>query len=117
MQAIVTKYYGPTNHRGSRIKATAGNGASVTIPYPHELNIEAAHRKAAETLLTRMGWTGRLIAGGLSDGYVFVFAEDDASRECCRLVLEWAKTPGEHGGNPYCHPFVRAARKALGNVD
>ena len=47
---IRTKYLGPTNTRGSRIKATNGD-RSVTIPYPYELNIEAAHAEAAEKLI------------------------------------------------------------------
>lgn len=29
-------------------------------------------------------------------------------------VLEWAKTPGLHGGNPYMHDFVRLAMRAKG---
>jgi rubrerythrin len=37
----------------------------------------------------------------------------DKAFEACRLVLEWAKTPGEHGGNPYLKPFVKAAEEAL----
>lgn len=32
----------------------------------------------------------------------------------CRAAVDWAKTPGEHGGNPYCKEFVKLARRALG---
>ena len=47
---IRTRYIGPTNTRGSRIRAT--NGArSVTIPYPHELSAEDAHIEAADKLI------------------------------------------------------------------
>ena len=38
-QAIVTKFLGPTNFRGSRIKASASAGA-ITVDYPHAINIE-----------------------------------------------------------------------------
>jgi hypothetical protein len=31
-----------------------------------------------------------------------------------REVVLWARTPGEHGGNPYMHAFVRAAQAMLG---
>lgn len=31
----------------------------------------------------------------------------------CRAVMEWAKTPGEHGGNPYCKEFVKLADLAI----
>ena len=77
MQAIQTRYYGPTNTRGSRIKAWASAG-SITIPYPHELSGQACHRKAAEALVAKLGWNdsnyGGLLGGQLESGdYVFVF--------------------------------------------
>lgn len=74
MQAIMTKYLGPTNNRGSRIKAYTESGLSITIPYPHERNQGAdAHSVAALALAKRAGWTGDLIAGATDRGYVFVF--------------------------------------------
>ena len=75
MKAIETKYLGPTNFRGSRIKAWAEGGNSVTIPYPHELSGEMVYRLAAEALCLKMKWTGAMISGGRADGngYVFVF--------------------------------------------
>jgi len=76
MRAIITKYHGPTNTRGSRITADAGDGVRLTIPYPYELSGEAVHRKAAEALCEKMKWEGKLVAGGLpKGGYAFVFAE------------------------------------------
>jgi len=36
-------------------------------------------------------------------------------RKAAESVIEWARTPGEHGGNPYLHEFVKLARKALGD--
>ena len=61
-QTIITRYLGPTNHRGSRIKATSWR-ASVTIPYPHELDTGRAHRAAAEALCAKMANTS---IGGVS---------------------------------------------------
>lgn len=75
MKAIVTKYHGPTDTRGSRISASDGDRNRVSIPYPHELSGEACHRKAAEALKAKMGWKGVLIGGGLKNGYVFVFKD------------------------------------------
>lgn len=77
MQAIQTRYLGPTNSRGSRIKAWAAAG-SVTIDYPHELSGQACHRKAAEALIKKLGWDdehyGGLLGGQLPSGdYAFVF--------------------------------------------
>lgn len=76
MKAIQTKYMGPTNVRGARIKATDNDGNSVTIPYPHELSGEDVHRAAADKLVRKMKWgTGDDLCGGvLKDGYAFVFS-------------------------------------------
>lgn len=73
MKAIVTKYHGPTNFKGSRITASDEDGNRVTISYPYELSGEAVHRKAAEALCMKMNWTGTLASGSLKHGYVFVF--------------------------------------------
>lgn len=75
MKAIITKYKGPTNTRGSRIYASDGDRNRVSIPYPYELSGEAVHREAAEALCRKMGWSTDLIGGGLKDGYCFVFAK------------------------------------------
>ena len=73
MKAIRTKYLGPTNTKGSRIRASDEDGNSITIGYPHELSGEAVHRAAAEALCAKMNWAGAMVAGSLKDGYVFVF--------------------------------------------
>lgn len=49
MTAILTKYLGPTDHKGARIKAWSVGGRSVTIPYPYELSGQACHRAALQT--------------------------------------------------------------------
>jgi hypothetical protein len=74
LQAIRTKYHGPTDHRGSRVTATSGSGCKLTIPMRHDLSHEQCHRVAAEMLAQKLAWPGTLIQGGLQDGYVFVFA-------------------------------------------
>lgn len=65
-QAILTKYLGPTNTRGARVKAYAQAG-SVTIPWSDELDVDANHLKAATCLAFKFGWKGTLIGGGLPD--------------------------------------------------
>lgn len=71
-QAITTKYLGPTNARGSRVKATAAAG-SVTLEWDDALNVEENHTLAAEALMARMGWKATLYRGGLpGGGYCFV---------------------------------------------
>jgi len=76
MKAIQTRYLGATNFLGSRIKAWADGGCSVTIPYPHELSGAAVHAKAAATLCAKMGWHGNLVSGQLANGdHVFCFRD------------------------------------------
>lgn len=77
MQAIQTRFLGPTNVKGSRIKAWCDAGV-IQIPYPHELSGQACHRKAAEALIVKLGWTspyyGPLLGGHLPNGdHAFVF--------------------------------------------
>ena len=78
MKAILTKYHGATDTRGSRISATAEGGNRVTIPYPHELSGEAVHAAAAVALCAKMNWKGPLVGGGLPNGdYCFCFADGE----------------------------------------
>lgn len=74
-QVITTRYLGPTNTRGSRIKASA-DGGSVTIGHDSALSSENAHAKAARALCVKLGWTGTLISGVTASGeHVFVFVD------------------------------------------
>lgn len=80
-QGITTRYLGPTNTKGSRIKATArkanprngGREMSLTVPYQYGSSAEE-HCKAAEALATKLGWSGLWIAGGKpeEDGNMYV---------------------------------------------
>lgn len=79
MQAIVTEYLGPTNHRGARIVAKCAAGRTV-VPYEHALSGEAVHRVAVDALRAKLGWTGehypgRWVAGELpsGSGYAYVY--------------------------------------------
>ena len=67
MQAIITKYLGPSNVRGSRIKATCQAG-SVTLTWDDSLNSTANHRAAALALATKLKWDGNWLGGGLPSG-------------------------------------------------
>lgn len=73
MQAIRTKYIGPTDTKGARIKATAQAG-SVTIPYPHEMSGMHCHAAAAAALIDKLDFPrGEYDGGQLPDGsYCFV---------------------------------------------
>lgn len=79
MQAITTRYLGPTNYRGSRVKATAQAG-SLTIGWDDALDVEHNHDAAAKALRAKLGWDKdcypKMVRGALPDGrgnvYVFV---------------------------------------------
>lgn len=53
MQAIQTKFFGPTNTRGSRIKASCWI-TSVTVSYDYALNAEENHIAAIEALVSKL---------------------------------------------------------------
>ena len=76
MQAIQTKYHGPTNVRGSRISATCAAGR-VVVDYDHALNNDQNHKRAAAALLRKLGWhdRGHVVSGSIKDGsYVHTIA-------------------------------------------
>lgn len=78
-QAIVTKYHGPTNHRGSRVSARCDAGRT-TVEWDHALNPDANHTRAVVALVRKLGWSGRLHLGALplaSGGYVAVVEDGD----------------------------------------
>lgn len=77
-QAIVTKYFGPGNVRGSRIKAEATAGY-IWHSYDHALNVTQNHDVAARKLCENLGWTGTYVRGGMPSGYgnVYVCQYDD----------------------------------------
>jgi len=67
MQTITTKYFGPGNRRGARIRAAHTAGAhTVTLPWDHEYDAETNHRRAAVALAVKLGWDGEWIGGCLN---------------------------------------------------
>lgn len=72
MKAIVTKALGPTNSRGSRIKATYDpKGKPLTVAWDYALGPTENHERAAVMLANRLDWlTGgyRLQSGSLPNG-------------------------------------------------
>lgn len=84
MIAIHTRYIGPTNHKGSRIKAYTCNGMGMkgfqaTISYPAALNGEKAHFEAVKALVAKnkLDWKlNDMRYGDSADGrgYSFCFA-------------------------------------------
>lgn len=79
-QAIETKYLGPTNHRGARIKATAQAG-SVMLSWDDSKDVDENHLDAAQALAKKFGWyhhkPGKWVGGGNAKGTgnVYVWVE------------------------------------------
>ena len=65
LQAIQTKYLGPTNSRGSRVKAYCRAG-SVTVEWLSNLDSEENHKRAVMQLIKKLEWDGITWACGWS---------------------------------------------------
>lgn len=144
---IGTVYSGPNedearktfrNYRDKSIAGVGrGSGEDVSLFLDGELEAEHYGESAVawryEACADEDPTTGeetgdwRVIHGGpiaLVSGYLMGadWAEHTAKGlaeavEACRAVMDWARTPGEHGGNPYCKAFVKAASRALAHFD
>lgn len=78
MQTISTKYLGATNSKPSRIIAkTSGASHKITLSYDHALNVDQNHMRAAQELMTRLQWPGRMVGGHTKDGMVFVAVNEN----------------------------------------
>ena len=74
-QAILTRYHGPTNYRGTRISADYAGGR-IYVSYEYELDISENHANAARTLIDKLGWDGEWVGGTIPSGdMVWVSAE------------------------------------------
>ena len=65
---IITRYLGPTNHRGSRVKATHQRDSEVTwqatLGWDYSLDSTANHQLAAEQLLSKWVTSDDLVIVG-----------------------------------------------------
>lgn len=77
MQAIITKYLGPTNSRGSRIVAKCWAG-KVTVPWDYRLEVRENHEAAAKALIEELVQSYSVpwdivAAGNMPDGPGYAF--------------------------------------------
>ena len=79
--AIQTKFLGPTNHRGARIKATAmdsysdGKKQSITVNYDYGTPVTTQHKQIAEQLLPLLHIVPEmveLVEGGWERGHIYI---------------------------------------------
>jgi hypothetical protein len=84
-QAIVTKYLGPTDHQGARIKATSGGGLTLTVAWDYASDVEDNHQAAANALADKYNWRNpgngkryAYVGGSIpGSGFAFVQVETD----------------------------------------
>lgn len=78
-QAIITRYIGPTDTKGSRVRATSASGLTLTLGWDSALGSEENHRAAALALANKHNWLNRpntyLVSGGLKTGNAYVIIE------------------------------------------
>ena len=79
MQTITTKYIGPTNHRGARIKASCPAG-SITLPFSYS-DRDGGHNATFIALVKKLGWQdhGTWYEGDTGNGKVYVCSPKYAS--------------------------------------
>lgn len=91
-QAIETKFYGPTNSRGARIRAAAQASKKF---YDFDYGADDPHTFAAQQFAEDMGWSGTWVGGGNADGtgsaYVRlpVAAADGENLDIAREGCDW----------------------------
>jgi hypothetical protein len=90
-QAIVTKYLGPSNVRGSRVKATAEAG-SVTLHWDDAKDTDQNHQAAARALAVKFGWDGIWHGGALPGNAGYVFVNEDVDN-CDRFTVTTGHRP------------------------
>ena len=92
MQTISTKYLGPTNTKGPRVKAMTSSGhrgSTYTVEWDDSLDVEGNHADAAQKLLDKLGWLGEWRMGSTDRGYVFVNATDHNSPKLMAATAGW----------------------------
>lgn len=108
MQAVRTKYHGPTNTNGSRISAQCEAGR-IYVSYDHALDIAGNHKAACDALIKKLGWNTDHYAdmvGGEFDGAMYWVFDDKRLKAIDAWVQLTRK--GTPSGNPWCKPEFRA---------
>lgn len=90
MKAIQIKYIGPTNTRGTRVKAFADCGLSVIEPRDYALNYDEQARDVANKLIAKMNWNVSMTGfGQLPNGdYVATLGNDSELRKAAQGMID-----------------------------
>lgn len=116
MQAIRTRYHGPTNSRGSRISAQCEAGR-VYVAYESALSVEENHASACKALRAKLGWNSEHygdVVGGSFDGDMYWVFDDKRLQSLRAIVNE--RRDGKLSGNPYCSEAFRKGLATIGRA-
>ena len=77
--AVISKWYGPTNFRGSRItvRRADGGGKSLTVGWDYALGIIENHAEAIKAYLEMMNWGGNYAVGSTKTGAVATWTGEE----------------------------------------
>lgn len=109
MQAIRTKYFGPSNARSSYIQAKCEAG-SIRHEYNPALNSEQNHKAACDALLQKLGWDNDYctdMVGGEFDGAMYWVFDDNR----LKAIDDWVQLTRK--GTPTGNPWLKAEFCAL----
>lgn len=78
MQAIRTRYHGPTNTKGSRLSAK-GEAKTMSFSCGYASGNDVGHAAAARAYANSLGWLldgGKLVGGVFGNDYYWVIVEN-----------------------------------------
>jgi hypothetical protein len=111
MQAIRTRYIGPSEVRGSRVTAKCEAGR-ITMEWDDALDVEDNHRAACAKLCAKLGWEARHYVPGWFDSDCY-WVHDDGRLKALQAFVNSMRA-GTWGGNPWSRPEFRHCVEAVG---
>ena len=78
---IETRYCGPTNYKGSRIRCSRPDDPRYRVRYYDwdcALDVRENHERACVEYMRYMDWHGRMVGCYTKRGYVFAFVKKEA---------------------------------------
>lgn len=116
MQAIRTRFHGPTNTTGACIRAKCEAG-SIRMSYRHELDSEANHKAACELLRAKMKWNtpphADMVGGCFAGDWYWSF--DDKRLQSLRAIVNSMRA-ATWSGNPWMREEFRNGISAIGRA-
>lgn len=86
-QAIVTKYVGPTNDKGSHIRLRSGGGLGMSVPWNYDLDVEGNHQAAVNIFADKYNWRNpgdgkryEYEGGGIPGPWAYAFVQIEVKR-------------------------------------